>query len=502
MEQMLDEGETLAKLIEESLNNISSENSDLLDSSTGKDIIIFLGKTGSGKSTLINFLAGKSLRIIDNTDIVLEDTTDPSAMKIGLGGQSETILPKFITLNNTLLYDLPTFSGTSDTTINIINACLIKNIIESAASVRLVFVASEAEIEAERGRSFKELLEIRKHLIPNQNIEEFSSLILTKTSPNKSKREIITRLRGKTDPSLTSIWAENGKIAKMTLGEINLEEKEDILVTIMETKPTSVEQINIDVIINSQEQSKIKNIYKGVIKRASDELIHENVSSDSLPSLKIEALLEKKQYLEEDFAPDVRNKVDLSSVIKFIRPISINIYAALQSRIDKIINPIREKNLAIIDEEIKKRRLEDGDYNICCHTRNKGLRFLEAFPRDDVVRPRYETSEQDQIWSIKLIKDNFYSISCYTRNEGLRFLEAFPNEDFVRPRPQVFDQNQVCDRDQLWSITLVKDGLYSISCNTRNGGLRFLEAFPREDAVRPRPQICDQDQMWSFIKQH
>lgn len=151
-----------------------------------------------------------------------------------------------------------------------------------------------------------------------------------------------------------------------------------------------------------------------------------------------------------------------------------------------------------------KQDIDDGDYRIRCHTKNGGIRCLEAFPQADnnegVVRPRPELSDQAQKgyqqWSIKSLGNGYYNITCfqhYTKHE-VRYLEAFPNADVVRPRPKSGDQ------DQIWSIKHIDGDYYHISCNTRNGEVRYLEAFPNDDVVRPRPESSDQDQRWQFIK--
>lgn len=143
--------------------------------------------------------------------------------------------------------------------------------------------------------------------------------------------------------------------------------------------------------------------------------------------------------------------------------------------------------------------IEDGDYKIRCHTRNGGLRCLEAFPGADSIRPRIESWDQDQKWTIKSIGSGYYNIICFTRNGGLRYLEAFPGADVVRPRAE-WPGNQ----DQKWSIQHIDSGFYRILCNTANKGPRSLEAFPGaengEGLVRPRENSLDQDQRWQFIK--
>lgn len=72
------------------LDKYTGENTDILNSSKDKDIVAFIGKTGSGKSTLINYLSDKQLKVSDTGAIVLNDPSDLTTMKIGIGANSET----------------------------------------------------------------------------------------------------------------------------------------------------------------------------------------------------------------------------------------------------------------------------------------------------------------------------------------------------------------------------------------------------------------------------
>lgn len=66
----------------------------MLNSSKDKDIVVLLGATGSGKSTLVNYLINKDMFVTKDEEFVLIDTNDPAVMKIGNGGKSETLIPK------------------------------------------------------------------------------------------------------------------------------------------------------------------------------------------------------------------------------------------------------------------------------------------------------------------------------------------------------------------------------------------------------------------------
>jgi ABC-type uncharacterized transport system ATPase component len=70
------------------------DHADLLESSTGKDIVVALGSTGAGKSTLINVLAGNELKVARFGLLELADPECPNSAAIGPGAISATLLPK------------------------------------------------------------------------------------------------------------------------------------------------------------------------------------------------------------------------------------------------------------------------------------------------------------------------------------------------------------------------------------------------------------------------
>ena len=160
----------------------------LANSSYERDIVVFLGYTGAGKSTLINYLANIPIKVDERGCIALAGNSISGAMKIGGSSKSETFLPQFIKSEDFAFYDLPGFSDTRGIEVRLANACFIKNIIEKAKTVKFVFVAGQDEITAVRGQAFKNLLATAKNLISNQSIEDLSSLVITKSVPRNTKQ--------------------------------------------------------------------------------------------------------------------------------------------------------------------------------------------------------------------------------------------------------------------------------------------------------------------------
>jgi hypothetical protein len=126
----------IAQRVREEFNRTAN----LLDSARDQHIVAFLGNTGVGKSTLVNLLAGKEIRVSnDGEDYVLVNPHDSTAMIIGTGGNSETLYPKSIDVGNLRFFDLPGFNDTDGSERKLVNAAFIRKILLDAASVRLVF---------------------------------------------------------------------------------------------------------------------------------------------------------------------------------------------------------------------------------------------------------------------------------------------------------------------------------------------------------------------------
>jgi hypothetical protein len=134
-----------------------------------KDVVVFLGNTGAGKSTLINFLAGKDLNVV-GTGYVLSDPNDSEAMVIGTRVfSSETLYPKSIDIETTggetlRFFDLPGLEDTDGSVRNLVNSAFVRRILLEAKTVRFVYVAGQDQFTADRGKSVSRTLEALNQL--------------------------------------------------------------------------------------------------------------------------------------------------------------------------------------------------------------------------------------------------------------------------------------------------------------------------------------------------
>ncbi len=289
MENEKEDPSHIIKLFEEH----HKKNPELLNSSKEKDIVVFLGKTGSGKSTLINYLSDKELKGTNKDRIILNNPSDHEAIEIGETYKSQTFLPKYIQHNNLLFCDLPGFGDTGGTAKDLINACFIKNIIENSKTARLVFVAGYNEVTAARGELFKKLLLITEKLIPNEKIEDFSSLVITKTKPEIDNKEFIEDLKNDVDVELITPWINKESLTQMSLPlktEVNQKDKENITNIILKTANKKIININISAVYDEKEKNNIRKVYDKKIEDIADLFIKEKININNISSLDVNKL--------------------------------------------------------------------------------------------------------------------------------------------------------------------------------------------------------------------
>ena len=137
---------------------------------TDKQLVMVIGNTGAGKSTLVNYLHGCQMELHKSTDDkgkkkkvirVREDSNPRELMVIGHTNKSATFMPKVDGGDDTLTFaDCPGFLDNRGAEINIANAVNIKAAVSQAAGIRVLIVLNYYSLKADRGRGIRELAQI------------------------------------------------------------------------------------------------------------------------------------------------------------------------------------------------------------------------------------------------------------------------------------------------------------------------------------------------------
>lgn len=181
---------------------------------TGKDLVFFVGNTGSGKSTAIGYFMGAKIaefkNYIGETALRYEPQAPPQISnptptypRIGQAiGTSETIYTQGFEMPNAdfMLGDSPGFNDTRGGHFEVCTAISFDQAVERANTIRSVVVVVQAnDFLSNRGNNFIELINIVKERFPDTFKPETTEtnprvfLLVTKTS--LVENEVLARLK-------------------------------------------------------------------------------------------------------------------------------------------------------------------------------------------------------------------------------------------------------------------------------------------------------------------
>ena len=130
---------------------------DIGMNSAGADVFVFIGNSGSGKSTVVNFLSGCDF-LEENGSIRVKTMEEGGKMAevtpIGHGSNSSTVFVNVIKASQRgeFFCDCPGFNDTRGLEINIGNAISLKKVLVSANRLKVFALINHHSLDAERGK--------------------------------------------------------------------------------------------------------------------------------------------------------------------------------------------------------------------------------------------------------------------------------------------------------------------------------------------------------------
>lgn len=177
-----------------------------------RQVIVFLGRTGSGKSTSINYLDPR-IQLIYNQGNVVLDHPDDRALAIGVDpNESQTTYPECHELEDgTLCVDLPGFAGTGGVEQRLINAAFVNKVLTCAQSVKFVFVIGAAQFEREgtANETLRQIASFYDNGMYERLVRQNSVLLVTKSDENTSQN---VRAKFANNLFLLENWYETNRV--------------------------------------------------------------------------------------------------------------------------------------------------------------------------------------------------------------------------------------------------------------------------------------------------
>jgi predicted GTPase len=170
------------------LNHCAELGEQSAATAAGQTVSMFLGNTGTGKSTTLNALLGCRMRaeFNDETDeeTIIVDPSSPreEVMPIGHSSRSQTFMPQIAQdpdNPNSAYCDCPGFSDNRGAEINIANAINTKRVLQQAAGVKAVFLTEYSDLIGNRGNNVHAMENMCKKMFGGaDNLRRYQNSVL------------------------------------------------------------------------------------------------------------------------------------------------------------------------------------------------------------------------------------------------------------------------------------------------------------------------------------
>lgn len=184
--KMTEEVEQIKKNIEYGLQHIKGK-----DDGGCTSAVLFLGNSGAGKTTLINYLIGNELVVIKKgfpPKKVLDVKTPVNGLEIGHAIESKTTLPNFWKFEHEgkkyALWDCPGFGDNRGAVQDISNAYYIKMLFEKYSNLKIILTIPESSLSVNNGRAegFLKLVKNFSTLFVDDSYKYGTYFVITKST--------------------------------------------------------------------------------------------------------------------------------------------------------------------------------------------------------------------------------------------------------------------------------------------------------------------------------
>jgi len=301
--------------------------------------IIVNGDTGSGKSTLINYLAGEELiafKPANSRALKIKTANSTPKAVIGHTQTSETLIPgKIKNDSGTLIYwDCPGFDDSRGAAVDISNSFCINKLFSSKNLKVLVVVDETALTGPKRGKTFKDLVFRLSELFEDKNeLIKSMAIVFTKARDIDDYRQELKILVNQAGDEMTLPQKnllreiiEKSQISYFDLpsavGAIPTDQREDILSSITNAEYISCPNVKITLSATSlvavQQLIEFMSKKLGKLSKKLTSNIEKNISANcELKTLKnIDSILQNIETSKDgdkacliSFMKDISNKV-------------------------------------------------------------------------------------------------------------------------------------------------------------------------------------------------
>ena len=203
----------LYKQIKELIINVSTFRENIKAKGIQHKSTIFIGQTGAGKSTLVNYLARNELEAVEDEYeddwYAIRTLQAIEGIEIGNNSSSCTKIPaKWVSDEEVAYWDCPGFGDTEGPIQDITDAYFVNELFNKSKEVRVVLVVNIDTIKSTRHDKF---LNLANDIDRMGLINSLQSVSLIVTSSKLSKAKILNYLSDKILPNLSDDNNQNLK---------------------------------------------------------------------------------------------------------------------------------------------------------------------------------------------------------------------------------------------------------------------------------------------------